>query len=406
VARGPPTRDGLVALTTGPVLAARNAVVVAFVLNGFLFASLVSRIPDLRAGLSLDNGSLGLLLLAIAVGSILGLPSSGALIRLAGAGAVVRAGTVCAALGLLVVALGAGPLGMVPVCAMGLFAYGVGSGVWDVAMNVEGAEVERGLGRSIMPRFHAAFSIGSITGAAVGVPMAALQVPLPVHLGALSAVAVVLSLWGTRAFLPAVEAPAQETGAPAARSAWLEPRTLAIGVMVLTFTVAEGSANDWLSLALIDGYDVAHWVGVAGYVAFVTAMTVGRVAGPVLVDRLGRARVLWGSAAAAASGILLVVFGDHPVVVALGVLVWGCGAALGFPTGISAAADDPARSAARVSVVATIGYGAFLAGPPLLGWLGDRVGTLESLLAVALLMVPAALTVFAAKPAAHAATRP
>ena len=79
-------------------------------------------------------------------------------------------------------------------------------------------------------------------------------------------------------------------------------------------------------------------------------------------------------------------------------MVWGLGASLGFPVGMSAAADDPARAAARVSVVSTIGYGAFLAGPPLLGWLGDHVGTLDALLAVAVLMVPAALTVFAARP--------
>ena len=91
------------------------------------------------------------------------------------------------------------------------------------------------------------------------------------------------------------------------------------------------------------------------------------------------------------------------MLVGLGIVVWGLGASLGFPVGMSAAADDPARAAARVSVVSTIGYGAFLAGPPLLGTLGDRVGTLESLLVVAALMVPAALTVFATRrPAAHA----
>lgn len=401
MARGPAARDGLVALTATPVLAARNAVVVAFVLNGFLFASLVSRIPDVRGGLSLDNGALGLLLLAIAGGSVLALPSSGALIQRTSAGAVVRAGTVCAALGLLLATLGAGPLGQVPVCAVGLFAYGIGTGVWDVAMNVEGAEVERGLGRSIMPRFHAAWSIGSIAGAGIGVPMAALRVPMPVHLGVLGALAVVLSLRGTQAFLPAVEEPATEAGTRPARSAWLEPRTLAIGVMVLTFTVAEGAANDWLSLALIDGYDVAHWVGVSGFVVFVCAMTTGRLVGPGVLDRFGRSPTLWASSAAAALGILLVVFGDHLTLVVLGILVWGFGASLGFPVGISAAADDPFRSAARVSVVSTIGYGAFLAGPPLLGALADRVGTLDSMLAVAVLMIPAALMVFAAKPTAQ-----
>ncbi len=400
MARGPPARDGLVALTTtSPVLAARNAVVVAFVLNGLLFASLVSRIPDLRGGLSLDNTALGLLLLAIAAGSMLALPSSGALIHRTSAGAVVRLGAVTCGVGLFVAALGAGPLGLVPVAAIGLFAYGIGTGIWDVAMNVEGAEVERGLGRSIMPRFHAAWSLGSIAGAAVGVPMAALGVPLPVHLGVLSAIVVVIALRWTRAFLPAEEEEKATSSSPV--SAWLEPRTLAIGMMVLAFAVAEGSANDWLSLALIDGHDVEHWVGVTGYVVFVTSMTIGRTVGPVVLDRFGRAPVLWLTSAAAALGILLVVLGDHVVLIGLGIVVWGLGASLGFPVGMSAAADDPARSAARVSVVSTIGYGAFLAGPPLLGTLADRVGTLDAMLAVAALMIPAALMVFAVRPTAR-----
>jgi fucose permease len=378
------------------VLAARNAVVVAFSLNGFLFASLASRFPDVREDLALSNGALGVLLLAIAVGSILALPTAGALIHRWSAARVVRGGTVTAVLGLVLAALGAELFDAAPVCAAGFFAYGIGTSVWDVSMNVEGAEVERRLGRAIMPRFHAAFSIGAIAGAALGVPMAALSVPLPLHMGVLGALGVLLSARFTPAFLPAEE---QKSESSSAGSAWLEPRTIALGVMVLAFTVAEGAAGDWLSLGLIDGYHVAHWVGVSGYATFVVAMTVGRVAGPVLLDRFGRPAVLWASAGAAASGILLVVYGQVLVIVVLGVLVWGCGAALGFPVGMSAAADDPARSAARVSVVATIGYGAFLAGPPLLGWLGDRVGTLEALLAVACLMGPAALTVFAARPA-------
>ena len=149
--------------------------------------------------------------------------------------------------------------------------------------------------------------------------------------------------------------------------------------MLLCFAIVEGSANDWLSLAIIDGYDAPHWVGVAGFAAFVTAMTVGRLAGPVLLDRFGRAPVLWVTAGTAAAGILLLVVGEHPVLAGLGIVVWGLGASLGFPVGMSAAADDSARAAARVSVVSTIGYGAFLAGPPLLGVLGDHVGTLESL---------------------------
>src|SRR3954447_3455981 len=130
-------------------------------------------------------------------------------------------------------------------------------------------------------------------------------------------------------------------------------------------------------------------------------MTAGRLVGPVALDRFGRAPVLWVTAAAAAAGTLMVVFGGHWLLVGVGVLVWGLVASLGFPVGMSAAADDPVRAAARVSVVSTIGYGAFLAGPPFLGPLGDHVGTLRSLLTIAVLMGPAALAVLATRPPAR-----
>ena len=377
-----------------PVIAARNAVALAFALNGFCFATLVSRIPALRSGLDLDNGSLGLLLLAIAAGSVLALPSSGRLIQRGSAAGVVRLGAVSAAVGLLVASVGVDVWGSVPVTAVGFFAYGVGIGVWDVAMNVEGAEVERRIGRTIMPRFHAGWSLGSIAGAAVGVPMAAVDAPLSLHVGVAGVLALVAVALGARAFLPPVPVPDTRERA---RSAWREPRTLAIGVMVLAFATVEGSANDWLSLALIDGYDVPSWVGVTGFAVFVTSMTLGRLLGPVALDRFGRAPVLWATCAAALVGVLLVVEGGHWLPVGVGIVIWGLGASLGFPVGMSAAADDPVRAAARVSVVSTIGYAAFLAGPPLLGQLGDRVGTLDSLLAIAALMVPAAISVLAAR---------
>jgi hypothetical protein len=377
------------------VTAARNAVALTFALNGLCFASLVSRVPDLRSGLALDNGSLGLLLLAIAAGSVVALPSSGRLIERTSAAAVVRLGAVLTAAGLASAAVGVAALGSVAATAAGFVAYGLGTGVWDVAMNVEGAEVERGLGRTVMPRFHAAWSVGSIAGAAIGIPMAAVHAPLSMHLGAVSLASLAAVAACGRLFLPCRPA----TGARVRpRSAWREPRTLAVGVMVLAFATVEGSANDWLSLAVIDGYGTAHWVGVLGFSVFVTTMTVGRLVGPVALDRWGRAPVLWVTSAVAAAGILLVVLGQHAALVGLGIALWGLGASLGFPVGMSAAADDPARAAARVSVVSTIGYAAFLAGPPLLGQLGDRVGTLDSLLAVALLMVPAAVSVAAVRP--------
>jgi fucose permease len=373
---------------------ARTAVYVVFALNGMLFASLVSRIPDVRAGLSLDNGSLGLLLLALAVGSLVALPTSGALIARFGARAVVTSGGVVAAVGVLTAALGATTVGSVALAATGLVLGGAGVGVWDVAMNVEGAEVERRGRRTIMPRFHAVFSLGAVAGALTAVPVVDLGVPVVPHLGVVAVLVVAGAAAAARRFLPVGEYP---TATGAVSSAWTEPRTLLVGVVVLAFALAEGTANDWLALALVDGHDTSHAVGVAGFALFVAAMTAGRLSGPVLLDRFGRAPVLWVTAVVAVVGLLVLVHGSGPVAISAGIVAWGLGASLGFPVGMSAAADDPARAAARVSVVSTIGYAAFLAGPPLLGAVGDAIGTLESLQVVALLLVPASLAILAVR---------
>jgi MFS family permease len=377
------------------LLQTRNAVAASFALNGFCFATMVSRLPDIRSGLDLDNASLGLLLLAISIGSVIALPLSGRLIDRFSAAAVTRFGAVLVAIGLTVAMTGV-VTDLIALTAVGFVVDGIGIATWDVSMNVEAAEVEHRLERTIMPRFHAGWSLGSFAGAGIGIPMAALHVPLMLHVPVFAVLATAATWRAASAYLPAKEEHA-DNAAPAGWSPWKEPRTLAIGVMVMAFALSEGAANDWLSLALIDGYDVRHWVGVTGFTVFVCSMMAGRLYGPVVLDRYGRAPVLWGSAGAAFVGILLIVFGGNVVLVGAGIVVWGLGASLGFPVGMSAAADDPLRAARRVSTVSTIGYTAFLAGPPLLGLLADHIGTLETLLVIAGLMVPAAVTVFAAK---------
>ena len=156
--------------------------------------------------------------------------------------------------------------------------------------------------------------------------------------------------------------------------AWREPRTLLVGVSCWPLAFTEGAANDWLAVAIRDGYDTERGVGVLGFAAFVTAMTVGRVLG----TRCSTARPGHGAAgrafALAGVGALLVILGP-----AIGLVAARRRGAVGrraprsgSRSGMSAAADDPEHAAARVSVVASIGYCAFLAGPPLLGFLGDH----------------------------------
>ena len=175
-------------------------------------------------------------------------------------------------------------------------------------------------------------------------------------------------------------------------SAWLEPRTLVIGLVVLVAALTEGTANDWIALAVTEGHDQPEEVGVLAFATFLAAMTAGRLLGVRLLDRHGRVLVLRVLFALVVLGSMLVVLGTTATAF-VGVVLWGVGASLGFPTGMSAAADDPARAAARLSVVSTIGYLAFIVGPPVLGMIGDHTGVLRSLLVVGLLAVPAFVAV-------------
>jgi fucose permease len=380
---------------------AKIAVAVVFALNGFAVASWIARVPAARDRLDLSSPELGLLLLCMSVGSVLALPASGPVVhRLAPARSVLLSGTVNAA-GLLVLSGGLA-WGSPVVAGLGLFLAGAGVGVCDVAMNVEGADVEQRLGRAIMPRLHAAYSLGTVIGALVAATAAAVGVSLSVQLIGTSLLVLAALAVAVRSFLP-VHAPEPGTarGASGVAQAWREPRTLLIGLMVLSFAFAEGSANDWLAVALVDGYGTGGAFAAVGFAVFVSAMTVARLLGGALLDRFGRVVVLRVSAGVAIAGLLLFVSGWGVGWAVVGAVLWGTGAALGFPVGMSAAADEPRRAAARVSVVSAIGYTAFLAGPPLIGFLAHETGILRALLVVLVVLVLGSLAVSAARPPAR-----
>ena len=383
---------------------ARNAVVVAFAVNGLAFASFISRTPAIADGLGLTTVQLALMLLCISAGSVAGLPLAGPLVARLGPGRSVLVAALTETVGLAGLATGLLTGAVLP-AALGLVITGLGTGVWDVAMNVAGAEVEQRRGRTLMPRLHAAFSIGTVTGAGIGAATAATGVPLAAQvIGVVVLVPVVMTV-AVRGFLPSIPAPTAAEGGSGALAAWREPRTLLIGLLVLGFAFTEGSANDWLAYAMVEGYGTSETVGAVAFGVFVTAMTAGRTFGGSALERFGRVAVLRAAAGLARVGLLLVLVGGSVPVTLAGALLWGLGASLGFPVGMSAAADDPARAAARVSVVSSVGYTAFLAGPPLIGVLGEHVGILRALFVVLGALLVGLLATGAARPVVTGRTR-
>jgi MFS family permease len=379
--------------------AAAAATFVVFGINGLVFASWAARIPAVTETLEITSGQMGTLLLCTAIGSLLALPTAGLVVGRIGTANTARFGGVLAALAGVGIALSLS-VASIPGTAVALFFFGIAIGLWDVSQNIEGADVEHKLRRTIMPQFHAAFSGGAFIGALIGAGLSNLGVGLPLHLMVIAGLVVLVMLIAPRYFLPHIPAAAPDGEAKAAKSpsAWRDSRTLLIGVVVLGATLTEGAGNDWIAKASVDGLGTSESTGALMFALFVLAMTAMRFLGGRVIDKYGRVAVLRASMAAAAAGLCLFVLAGNVWLAAVGAALWGVGAALAFPMGMSAAADDPKHAAARVSVVSTLGYISFLAGPPLLGYLGDLTGIHLALLAILAPILLALLLAGAAKP--------
>ncbi|MEH7455218.1 MFS transporter [Gottfriedia acidiceleris] len=381
----------------------RVAIYFIFALTGFAFASWVSRTPAIRDALGSTTAEMGVIIFGLSVGSIIGLISASILIAQKGGRFVMVFSLLVVSIGLLIVGISGSWLTNSIIVFLGLIVFGFGQGICDVAMNVEGTAVEKAAQKSLLTGFHAAFSLGTLLGALVGSIMTKSGISVPIHLS-LTALVIVLTVLYLYRFIPS------DTGKVVAShsdklnrtkeymSVWKERRTVMIGIIVLGMAFVEGSANDWLPLIMVDGYNVTPAMGSIAYGIFVGSMTIGRAIGDKILDRFGRVIVLRASALLAFVGLINVILSHSFEVATIGIVFWGLGAAFGFPVGLSAAGDDPHRVAARVSAVSTAGYLAFLVGPPFLGIIGEQIGLLRALIFVLIAVTISGLLSKAAKP--------
>jgi MFS family permease len=399
------------------LLAWRNAVFVIFILSGLAMATWVARIPGVRDGLELgkDPSSVGLLILGMSVGAIVGLAVSSPVLVRFGPHKGMVAGLTIVSIGLVLLGVGASITHSIPVVAIGLILLGFGNGMVDVMMNVEGTAVEREIGKTLMPLMHACFSLGTVLGAGIGAAAAALNVDVSWHVFVLAVLIVVIAIIAVR-YIPREADLGDEAAAAAAATpkvafgqrmrdslaVWADWRLILIGVVMLGMAFGEGSANDWISLAVVDGHGTSNSTGAVVFGFFVAAMTVGRVAGGPLVDKIGRVVAIRITAGLGVAGLLIFILGGPLWLVVIGTVLWGFGVSLGFPLGMSAAADGAANPAARVSAVAIIGYCAFLVGPPVIGFLGKEFGLLNALYLVLVLLVASFLAAPAVRESARA----
>jgi MFS family permease len=384
------------AATTGrPALARwRWTVTAAFGLGGITVSAWGARLPAIKARLGIDTATIGLLLAGVTVGAILGLLASTPLLHRLGsrrsiAGALLLIAAAMAVMGFALI------LGSVPLVAAALVIVGLGIGTLDVLINVEGAAVERAAGRTLMPMMHGAWSIGVAVGSGISAACAALGITPSAQLIA-EAVVIAAAAFGTLPGIPrgrhAPAGPSRE-GRRAKLAqwlrGWLDWRLLLIGLVMLGVELGEGSANNWLTLAVRNDHGQTAAVAAVFFTTFAVGEALARIFGGPIVDRLGRVRTVRVTTALGVIGVALFIEAGNRWIVLVGVVLWAIGVSMGFPLGMSAAAESGPDPAARVSVVASIGYFANLAGPPAIGVLAQSAGLLNALWLIAALFLAA-----------------
>ena len=370
------------------------------------------RLPAVKAELRVGTATIGLVLACATIGAVGGLVAATALLtRLGGRRAVMTA--------LLVIAVALAVMGAaitlrsVPLTGAGFAVAGFGIGTLDVLINVQGSAVERAAGRTLLPLMHGGWSVGAAAGAAIGAACAAAGITPTRQFAGLAIAVAILSPVISRA-IPAAALPAEPEEPKEKRPArirewlrgWTDARLLIIGVVMLGVELGEGSANNWLTLAAQDSHSQSSAIAALFFTVFAASEAAARIFGGPAVDRLGRVRTIRFTTALGIIGVLLFILSGSTLLILTGVVFWAAGVSMGFPLGMSAAAEGGGNPAARVSVVASIGYFANLAGPPALGFLAQSFGLLGAFWLIVALLAASFAGAGAFRPASPAEHQP
>ncbi|GJF30421.1 MFS transporter [Kitasatospora sp. NE20-6] len=374
-----------------------------FLVAGLLFANYYLRMPSLKAEFGLSNGLLGLYLLLPVVTGLVTLQWAGSLVARFGSGALARVMIVALPASLACLALAGNRV----LFMAALLVFGAVNGLVDVSMNAHAIAVERALGRPIMNSCHAAWSIGTLTGATVGGLVVKAGVAYPAHYLAVSGVLVVLALAAGRSMLPAsADRAAPEADPAAPRAGWRDGwtgRVLVLGLTGTVVLVSEAVVGDWGGIFLHEELGATLAMASVGYICFSFCQAGGRLVGDRLNARFGASTLVRWAGALAVLGLAVVVVSPTPVLAVIGFGLHGAGLSVIVPLIFSAvghgaaedgAAPDSAAATAALAKVNTLTYGGFLAGPVLIGWFADGFGlaaTLAGLLVLQVLTVATGL---------------
>jgi MFS family permease len=353
----------------------RVAVSAAFLIHSTVSGTWAPRLPAIKESLGLSDGELGTALVGLAIGLLVGTRLAGAPVDRFGSRPVMRAGFPLLAATLVLPGLADG----IVTLFLALLVLGLASGALDVAMNAQGIEVERLLGRPILSGLHGLWSVGLGIGAGLAALAAATEATPAEHFAVVAAALAVASLLFLRGLLaadrPAPGAPEDER----VTVGWTLPLVL-LGVIAFCSFVGEGSASDWSAVYMTQELGSSPALGAVAFAAFAVTMAIARFAADPFRARLGNVTLVRGGSLIAAAGLGLGLLVNEPAAAIAGFALLGLGLAPVVPVAFSAAGDlDPRATGRLVGRVATTGYVGSVAGPIMIGWLAEATSLRTSL---------------------------
>ncbi|PPK86312.1 putative MFS family arabinose efflux permease [Neolewinella xylanilytica] len=347
------------------LLRTRIAVALAFAINGLVYANWTSRLPRLQELYGIDNGQTGFVLTSLAVGSLIAMPLAGYLIVKNGSRRLAVVSTVGFILVVPLMAYMPGYAGLLLLMPL----VGISTGVMDVAINAQAVEVEKLWGQPITSSFHACFSGGMFVGAGIAAAFIYLGMDLGPHFLVISLITSLLSIYALRNFLNDGPDAGPEIGPGAGRFGLA---IVLLGLASLCTMIGEGAMADWTPLYMTRVTGSTEAIAPFGQAAFSGAMLLGRSFGDGIRGRLGSRIVIVGGALVALVGVMAAILYPVPAVAIAGFGLVGLGLSNIIPVVFSQASRVPGlRSGVGISSVSTIGYSAFLWGPPAIGFVSD-----------------------------------
>ncbi len=373
---------------------ARVAVSAAFLIHSTVSGTWAPRLPAIKESLGLSDGELGTALVGLAIGLVVGTRLAGAPVDRFGSRPVMRVGFPLLAATLLLPGLADSLVALF----LSLFVLGLASGALDVAMNAQGIEVERHLGRPILSGLHGLWSVGLGIGAGVAALAAAIGADPLEHFAVVAAVLAVASLVFLRGLLPAHDQLREESGGAEPADVRWTPALVLLGVIAFCSFVGEGSASDWSAVYMTQELGTSQALGALAFAAFAVTMALARFAADPLRGRVGNVVLVRGGSLIAAAGLGIALLVHEPAAAIAGFALLGLGLAPVVPIVFSAAGDLDARATGRlVGRVATVGYVGSVAGPIMIGWLAEATSLRASLCLVVVLALVIAVSARAAR---------